>query len=162
MASNCRLTLFADYFQFVVMDHASEDDFSSIWTSEALEHMVAIGDSALSLGTLRNVEVGVEVHVVPELPQCRLEEYDHVVEGSFQAPTGTIAVMGCTDFLPDAHRMQIAPGGYQFLYLVSGVDSITDEWSPADDLYTLYLSPGPGRPAALLKHWRDKARPRRD
>ncbi len=29
-------TVFADYFQFVVQDENSDDDFATIWTEEAL------------------------------------------------------------------------------------------------------------------------------
>jgi hypothetical protein len=149
-----RLTIFADYFQFIVMDMESGDDFSSLWTDEALERMVAVGNSAVSLGTLRNVDVEVEIHVVDELPKLPLAEYDHIAEGSFNTPTGSLAVMGCTGFLPDAYRVDVAPGSYQFLYLVRGVSSITDEWSPASDLYILYISRGEERPPALIKHWK--------
>jgi hypothetical protein len=40
-----RLTIYADYFQFIVMDVASNEDFSSRWTDDALKRMVAVGDS---------------------------------------------------------------------------------------------------------------------
>ena len=158
MDSSHRLTIFADYFQFIVMDVESTDDFSSIWTDHSLKQMVAAGNSALSFGTLRNVDVQVEIHVVRELPELALDEYDHVAEGSFQTPTGVLAVMGCTDFLPDAY-LDVLPGSYQFLYLVSGVGSITDESSPASDLYTLYISPGANCQPKLIKHWQAAMQP---
>lgn len=159
MDSSHRLSIFADFFQFIVMDVESTDDFSSICTDHSLKQMVATGNSALSFGTLRNVDVQVEIHVVGELPKLALDEYDHVAEGSFQTPTGGLAVMGCTDFLPDAYRLAVPPGSYQFLYLVSGVGSITDESSPASDLYTLYISPGANRPPRLIKHWQAAMQP---
>lgn len=154
MGLNHRLTIFADYFQFLVMDMASTDDFSSLWNNESVERMVALGTSAISLGTLRNVDVQVEIHVVDDLPDLPPDEYDHIAEGSFESPTGVVAVMGCTDFFPDAYRIDVRPGDYQFLYLVQGVGSITDEWSPASDLYILYIAPGEKRAAKLLKHWK--------
>lgn len=125
MGASHRLTVFADYFQFIVMDSESTDDFSSLWTDEALERMVATGNHAISLGTLRNVDVEVEIHVVDALSRVRLAGYGHIAEGSFASPTGSLAVMGCTDFLPDAYRVELPPGSYQFIYLVRGVDSIT-------------------------------------
>ncbi|WP_156885830.1 hypothetical protein [Massilia niastensis] len=154
-----RLTMFADYFQFVAMDVDSGDDFSALWTDEALERMVAVGSSAVSLGTLRNVDVEVEIHVVDELPKLPLAEYDHVAEGSFDTPTGSLAVMGCTGFLPDAYRVDVPPGSYQFLYLVRGVGSVTDESSPANDLYILYIARGEERPPTLIKHWKAAIQP---
>ena len=154
MGSSHRLRIFADYFQFLVMDIESKDDFSALWTDEAVERMVAVGDTAISLGTLRNMDVEVEIHVVDELPNLPLREYDHVSEGSFDSPTGSLAVMGCADFLPDAYRVDLPRGSYQFVYLVRGVDSITDEWSPASDLYILYLSPADKRPPEMVKNWK--------
>jgi hypothetical protein len=88
--SSHRLIIFADYFQFIVMDVESTDDFSSIWTDHSLAQMVAAGNSAVSFGTLRNVDVQVEIHVVGQLPKLALDEYDHVAEGSFQTPTGRL------------------------------------------------------------------------
>lgn len=112
--------------------------------------MVAMGNHAISLGTLRNVDVEVEIHVVDALSSVRLAGYDHIAEGSFASPTGSLAVMGCTDFLPDAYRVELPAGSYQFIYLVRGVDSITDEWSPASDVYILYLAPGDKRQPQLV------------
>jgi hypothetical protein len=47
-----RFTVFADYFQFLLMDQESKDDFSTIWTKEALDQMLAVGNTAVCPGTL--------------------------------------------------------------------------------------------------------------
>jgi hypothetical protein len=139
MQSVHRFRIFADYFQFIIQDENSEDDFSSIWTEEALNSMVAVGETAMCLGTLRNVDVPVEVYMLEAEPAVVLEGYDHIVEGAFMSPTGRLVAMGCTEYFPDAPRFEIAPGSYRFLYLISGVHSITAEWEPAEDLYCLYI-----------------------
>lgn len=149
-----RFTIFADYFQFLVMDEDSKDDFGVLWNDAAVAMMVAVGETALSLGTLRNVDVCVEVHVVDGPPELQLENFDHAVEGAFTSPTGTIAVMGCTEFFPDGSRMKIQPGSYRFIYLVSGIDTIKTEWDPADDLYSLYIWPAEQRELRLVKQWK--------
>jgi hypothetical protein len=153
MPSVHRFSIFADYFQFIVQDENSEDDFGTIWTEEALNCMVAVGETAICPGTLRNVDVPVEVHVLGAEPAVLLEGYDHIVEGAFRSPTGRLVVMGCTEYFPDAPRFEIAPGSYRFLYLISGVQTITAEWEPAEDLYCLYIWPGEARSPRLLKHW---------
>ena len=89
-----RFTIFADYFQFIVQDENSKDDFGTLWNDDAVAMMVAVGETALSLGTLRNVDVAVEVHVVDGPPEIQLEDFDHAVEGTFASPSGKIAVMG--------------------------------------------------------------------
>ncbi len=148
-----RFTLFADYFQFIVQDENSTDDFGALWNDAAVAMMIAAGETALALGTLRNVDVPVELHIVEGPPEFQLERFDHVVEGAFNSPTGKIVVMGCTDFFPDASRLAIQPGIYRFIYLISGARTIQNEWDPADDLYSLYIWPAEQRKLHLLKQW---------
>jgi hypothetical protein len=61
--------------------------------------------------------------------------------------------MGCTGYFPDAPRIEVLPGTYRALAVMSGIESIQTEWDPADDKYTVYLWPGAARPPKLLKHW---------
>jgi len=135
------------------MDETSEDDFSLLWSEDALKRMLAVGRAAVCPGTLRNVDVTVEIRLVPESPAVNLSEYDHATAASIDIPSGKLALMGCTGYLPDAPRIELPPGQYQLLSLASGIDSITTEWDPADDLYTVYLWPGEWREPMLLKHW---------
>ncbi|MEY2875580.1 MAG: hypothetical protein RLZZ373_2951 [Pseudomonadota bacterium] len=150
-------TVFADYFQFVVQDETSEDDFASIWTPEALDIALAVGRSALCPGTLRNVEVPVEVRVGETEPQVDLAAVDHAVEASLEVSSGSIVVMSCTAYLPDAPRFALPAGTYRALSIMSGISSITAEWEPADDKYIVYLWPGSLRHPKLLKHWKGDA-----
>ena len=152
-----RLELFADYFQFLLLDEHCEDDFSVVWTPEALQRMLAVGDTSVSVGTLRNVTVSIEVHIVEARPTIDLSKFDHAAEASFSVPSGQLAVLGCTDYLPDAKRLSLVPGHYQVLSLASGVDTIVNEWDPAEDLYTVYLWPGAPITSQLLKHWKGES-----
>lgn len=149
--------LLADYFQLLLMDEGCEDDFASVWTDEALDRMLAVGNASVCLGTLRNVDVPVEIHVYSSAPSVDPASYDHAVSASLNLPSGRLVVMGCTDFLPEAARIELPPGSYQLLYLATGVESITYESDPADDRYIVHLWPGPPREPALLKHWRPGA-----
>jgi hypothetical protein len=146
-------TIFADYFQFVVQDEGSDDDFARIWTPEALAAQTAFGRSSLCPGTLRNVEVPVEIVVTESEPEIGLDGVDHAVEGSLTLPSGQVVVMGCTQYFPDAPRFHVQPGTYRALAVMIGIGSIKNEWEPADDKYVVYLWPGDARPPKLLKHW---------
>ena len=152
-----RFDIFADYFQFVLMDETSDDDFSAIWSDEALSRMLAVGKSSVCPGTLRNVSVPVEIHVSQSEPVVDLAAHDHAVSASLHIPTGRLVVMGCTDYLPEAPRIDLLAGTYQLLYLASGVQTITYESDPADDRYIVHFWPGPLRDPVLLKHWRPSA-----
>lgn len=114
----------------------------------------AVGRNALCPGTLRNIDVEAEVHVVSERPSINLSKYDHAAEASIHVPSGRLVVMGCTTYLPEASRIDIPPGEYQVLSLASGLGSITAESESADDLYTVYLWPGEKHEPTLVKHWK--------
>lgn len=113
MQSSLKLRLFADYFQFVLMDERSQGDFSTLWTEDALERMLAVGDCALAAGTLRNMEVDVEVEVLRARPEIVPGQWDNIVEASIRIPSGRLVVMGCTDYLTrcetDRCRTRILP-----------------------------------------------------
>lgn len=149
--------VFADYFQFIVQDEDSDDDFATIWTEEALSAQTAFGKKAVCPGTLRNVDVPVEIVVTDGDPLVSLDEVDHAVEGSIEISSGRVVVMGCTGYFPEAPRFSVQPGTYRALAVMTGIESIKNEWEPADDRYTVHLWPGSVRPSKLLKHWNGAA-----
>ena len=146
--------LFADYFQLLLMDEYCEDDFSTIWDADASERMLALGATSASIGTLRNVDVDVEVHVLQAEPAVSIDDVDHGALCSFAIPSGRLVVLGCTEFKPAAARVSIQPGSYRVLTTVTGVDTIEYESDPASDLYSVYLWPGLPIEPRLLKHWK--------
>ncbi len=150
-------TVFADYFQFVLMDENSQDDFSVIWTEEALHRMLAVAPTAVCPGTLRNVDVSIEIEILGQAPEVELSAWDNAVEASINLPSGRLVVMGCTGYLPDAPRISILPGTYQLLSLAGGIETIKNEWEPAEDIYRVLLWPGPAREPKLLKRWQSAA-----
>ena len=135
------------------MDEKSEDDFSTIWTDEALDRLLAVGINAVCPGTLRNVDVTVEIEVLNAPPSVDLTKWDHAVEASINIPSGKLVVMGCTGYLPDSTRIAVKPGSYQLLSLAGGLETIKTEWELADDLYRVYIWPGMSRTPNLIKRW---------
>lgn len=157
MPSAHQFTIFADYFQFVVQDERSEDDFAAIWSPAALDMALAVGKSAICPGTLRNVDVPVEIQVLDSEPKIDLATVDHAAEASLAFPSGVAVVMGCTGNFPEASRFSVVPGIYRVLSIMKGIASIKAEWQPADDTYVVYLWPGEPREPKLLKHWKGDA-----
>jgi hypothetical protein len=152
-----KFELFADYFQLLLIDASPESEAPTAWSNEAVAQMLAFGLNSVSLGTLRNIAVAFELYIEPSEPPLDLTAYDHVAVGSLSVPSGELLVMGCTDSLADAVRVQMQPGTYQFAYLVSGVETITAESEPADDRYTFLCWPGPTRQPSTLKEWKPSA-----
>jgi hypothetical protein len=105
------LRLFADYFQLHVMDENAEDDLSDAWTDEAMTDALAVSDQTLGIGTEINMYVDVTVELLDRTPGDAGDDFDHVVEASVEVPSGRIAILGCTDYLPDAARFEV-PNGF--------------------------------------------------
>lgn len=104
------LQLFADYFQLHVMDEDAEDDLGEAWTGEAVSDGLAVAERTLGIGTATNVDVVVMVELLGRPPGDDAGASEHVVEASIQVPSGRIAVLGCTDYLPDAARFEVPAG----------------------------------------------------
>ncbi|WP_050470381.1 hypothetical protein [Herbaspirillum chlorophenolicum] len=150
-----RFQIFADYFQFILMDEASEDDAGLLWTSEnSAEWLIDIGQSTLGLGTLRNVDVAVDIHIGAHAPFYSPNAFDHLVEGSIYFPTGNLLIMGGTEALSTARRITVYPGSYRLLYALRGVETIKLEHEPADDVYSLFIWPAEQGSTILHKHWK--------
>jgi hypothetical protein len=148
---NYKFELFADYFQVYLMDTEADDDTSEVWTDEALDLKLGVLPNTLAVGTFRNVDVPVEVEIYDSEPDVDLEEWDHASKGYVTIKSGCCAVFGCTDYLPDAAKIEIKPGAYAAISLAKGLDSITEEWEDADDAYKVILWPSSIKEYKALK-----------
>lgn len=148
-----QFSLFADYFQLYLMDETADDDTAEIWTDEALEAKLAVSKNTLAIGTFRNVDVSLEIEVLEREPEITLEEWDHASLGHLHIVSGKCAVFGCTDYLPDAKRIDIPKGHYAALSLAKGLDSITAHWEDADDAYKVILWPSESKALKVLKRY---------
>ena len=146
-----RLAIFADYFQFYIQDETANDDFGSLWTEEAVERLLAVADHSLGIGTARNMTVPVAVSLHDTGPEADFAEWDLVNEGSFTVRSGRIAILGCTDFLADAPRLELAPGPYRVRVSYSGLDSLSEDGLEGDDFYRIQLWPAALAPIVVVK-----------
>lgn len=145
--------IFADYFQFYLMDENADDDTSDIWTDTALDLKLAVAKNTVAVGTYRNADVRFVLEVSDVKPRIDLDEWDHASLGYVSFPSGKCVVYGCTDYIPDAKRIALPEGDYAVLSLARGLDSITQEWEPADDLYKVILWPSNVKEYQLLKRY---------
>lgn len=148
-----KFDILADYFQLYLMDDGADDDTSEIWTDEALDLKLAVAKNTVAVGTYRNVDVKFELEILESEPQVDLNEWDHASLGFVGFPSGRFAVFGCTDYLPDAKRIELPKGNYALMSLAKGLDSITVEWEPAEDLYKVILWPSDSKDCNSLKRY---------
>ncbi len=107
-----KLQLFADYFQFYLQDDdGSLGSLADAWTQNATQRTrIVIAPGVVGVGTARNDTVAVELEVAEAEPVLDVGPWAHVVEADLLCATGRIVVAGCTDYFPDARRVEVQPG----------------------------------------------------
>jgi hypothetical protein len=147
------LTLFADYFQFYLQDEKADGDLSESWSEEAVTDLLATAPGTIGVGTVRNMDVPLLVEVRDGRPPDDLDQWDHVTECSIEVPTGRLVIAGCTDYFPDAQRLELAPGTYRARVFYGGLATLSADGLEGRDHYKVSLWPGPAEPSVVLKRW---------
>ena len=146
--------IFADYHQFYLKDDdLSFGDLSEAWTQEATDRLLAVAPHVIGVGTVRNTTVPVSVVVHESQPNDSLDEWDHITTASIRIDTGRIVVAGCTDYYPDAARIEVAPGVYEVVICYSKLGSLRENGLDGEDSYHVHLFPGREIEPVILK-WR--------
>src|ERR1700722_14428404 len=106
-----QLYLFADYFQIYLQDEqaAEEWDVPDDWGYQLTSKMIGIAPGTVTIGTVRNMKVPVEIQLLTSRPSDDLAVGDHIPEASLAIPSGKLVILGCSDYLPDATRIPIQP-----------------------------------------------------
>lgn len=146
-----QLEIFADYFQFYLQDETAEGDLSDAWDATAVERMLAVSPGTVGLGTVRNMDVPVTLELLGSEPVGDLAPFDHVAEGSLVIATGPLVVAGCTDYFPDAARLDIEPGTYRVRLSCSGLNSLSEDGLEGQDHYLVQLWQAPSIDPRVLK-----------
>ena len=148
--------IFADYHQFYLQDDdQSFGDLSEAWTEEATDRLLAVAPHVIGVGTVRNMSVPVSVIVHESQPKIDREEWDHITTASLQIGTGRIVVAGCTDYYPDAARIEVSPGNYEAIICYSKLTSLSPDGLDGEDSYHVHLFPGREVEPAILKRRQD-------
>jgi hypothetical protein len=159
---SAELKLFADYYQIHLFDDGSVTNLGDAWTHEAVLDNLAVATDAIAVGTTVNVFVAVTLEVLEAEPEDDSAEFDHVVEGSLQIPSGRLVVMGCTDYEPQAARFGVAAGPIRARVARSnlaeaerlGIDSADD---PATmERLRLQVWPAPLGNRVVIKRWQPR------
>lgn len=115
--------LFADYFQFYLQDESAIGDLSDSWTQEAVDRLLAIAPGTIGVGTVRNMTVPVAVELSDAEPTEDSANWDHVNECNLEVQSGRIVVAGCTDYFPEAARIDLPPGSYRARIYYGNLDA---------------------------------------
>jgi hypothetical protein len=143
--------LFADYYQFYLQDENTGGDLSESWTTEAVDRLLAIAPQTIGVGTVRNMDVPVIVEIVDAAPDVDTSDWDQVNECSIDIPSGRIVIAGCTDYFPDAARIELSPGPYRARIYYGKLTSLSEDGLVGDDHYKLILWSAAAAPTRVIK-----------
>lgn len=137
-----RLTLFADYHQFYLQDDDVRfGDLSDAWTQDATEQLLAVADHVVGIGTVRDAEVSVQVTVAADLPDLDSSQWDRINRTRLMCDTGRIVIAGCTDYFPDARRIEVKPGPYEVMVGYKNIRTSSEAGLDGNDSYHIFLAP---------------------
>lgn len=145
-------SLFADYFQFYLQDESAKGDLSDSWSDDAVERLLATAPGVVGVGTVRNMHVPVVVEVHSAEPISDFISWDHVAECSFEVASGRIVIAGCTDYFPEAMRIDVEPSIYRARISYGALNSLSEDGLDGNDHYRVQLWQAPFITARVLKH----------
>ncbi|HKW16884.1 MAG TPA: hypothetical protein VJO35_05190 [Terriglobales bacterium] len=155
MAQKIELQLFADYFQFYLQDEEVEGNLADSWTKDAVDRLLAMTEGTIGIGTVRNMTVPVTVEVIDAEPAADdLSPWDQVNECDLEVKSGRIAIAGCTDYFPDAARIEVPPTTYRARIYYGNLDSLSQNGMEGDDHYRIVLWRAAPGPLKVLKQYK--------
>lgn len=104
------MKLFADYRQIHVAAADAKGDLADAWTAKATDDRIAAAGDIVGIGTEAADDIDVTVEVLAREPAQT--KGDHVTEASITLGT-KVAVLGCTDFRPEAKTYTVTPGTWR-------------------------------------------------
>lgn len=139
MISKHEFEILADYHQFYLEDENSPHETGEIWNQETVERMLATEEGLIAVGTGRNMTVPVTIEIYESEPVFEAENFSRINECSLKIWSDKMILSGCTDYLPEAARIEIEPHIYCVRILYGNLESIRGNGLEGDDFYILQL-----------------------
>ncbi|HEV2691624.1 MAG TPA: hypothetical protein VG347_01880 [Verrucomicrobiae bacterium] len=149
----CRLTIFADYHQFYVLDpkksgqHAPED-----WSNQDVTNRAKIARGVVVICPIRDMAVPVEVSIWDSEPQVIFGAWQHVIEAPL-ATEGSIEIHECTG--GSLACFSVDPGDYTVRGLYRGLDTLSEDGLEGKDFYEIQIWRSPCPDLRVVKQWSD-------
>jgi hypothetical protein len=133
------LSIFADYYQFYLQDEPAEGNLGDSWDGEAVARLLAVASGTVGVGTAKNVDVQVAVEVLDSEPASDFTGSDLVTEATLDVTSGKIVIAGCTDYFPDARRIEVPLNRYRVRIYYSGLSTVSADGLEGEDHYRVVL-----------------------
>jgi len=99
------------------------------------------------------MDVPVFIEVLENAPPLELQPWDHVAECTTLIQGRRLVVAGCTDYFPDAARIDVVPGTYRVRVGYAALTSLSEDGLKGNDSYNLQLWQAPAiKPIVLKQH----------
>ncbi|MBX2901168.1 MAG: hypothetical protein KF775_16050 [Cyclobacteriaceae bacterium] len=143
MTKEIKTDLFADYFQFYIQDEQTDGDLSNSWTQEAVDRFLALAPGTIGIGTVRNMDVPVTVKLFDREPEIDngLESVEQINECDIETTSDKLVLAGCTEYFPDALRIEVNKGIYRARIYYGNLDKLSENGLEGDDYYEIHLWP---------------------
>jgi hypothetical protein len=102
------------------------------------------------------MNVPVVVEITDSEPDADLSAWDHVNECSVEVSSGRVVIAGCTDYFPDAARIELVPGSYRARLYYGSLRSLSEDGLDGDDHYRVVLWRAAPSPVQVLKQRGDQ------
>ncbi|MGI4737509.1 MAG: hypothetical protein ACRYG7_20270 [Janthinobacterium lividum] len=134
------LELFTDYFQFYIQDEQAVGDLGEDWTDEAVDRLLATTAGTIGVGTMRNMDAPVSIKLFDSEPSfIERDDIGQVNECDLEITSGKAVIAGCTDYFPDAQRLDLTNGIYRARIYYSNLDKISEDGLDGEDYYEVHL-----------------------
>ena len=138
-----KIDLFADYFQFYIQDEKVDGTLSDDWNQETVDRLLALGTGTIIIGTTRNMTVPVTIRLYSNEPDMlrELGTIGQINECDIETSSDKLVVAGCTDYFPDAMRINVNKGIYRARIYYGNLDEISGDGLEGEDFYEIHLWP---------------------
>jgi hypothetical protein len=134
MTQRLERQVFADYFQFLLLDEPRADAMPDVsWKGEAMHRCLWAGPGAIVVMTARNMDVPVVVEVVDRVPGGDFGGSDLVNEATLDVTGTHVILSGNSDYLPDCPRLVVAPGRYRVRTTYRGLGTVSADGLEGQD-----------------------------
>ncbi|GAA3596164.1 hypothetical protein Q4Q39_07960 [Flavivirga amylovorans] len=137
-----KLEIFADYFQFHLHDEKYNPNFGNAWTEFTTKNLLAITDEGIAVGTRRNMDVKVLIKILDSEPVPKNNNKDSIFqinESDLLIISKKLVVMGCTEYFPEAKRIELENGIYRVRIYYCDLDKISKDELDGDDYYEIEI-----------------------
>jgi hypothetical protein len=98
-----------------------------------------------------DVPVVLEIH--EKAPTEDFFHWDHVVECSLNVTSNSLVIAGCTDYFPDAARVDVIPGEYRARVSFGALDKLSEIRLDGEDNYRVQLWLGSAIAPRIIKQY---------